>query len=115
MRLGQEPHDGRDSDHERAERDHDRAACAPAASAPSSVHSLACKDAFSSTPEPARATASTPPVSELRRKRMLLRPARSRALTTVGSPGVSPPKSTETLVPAVTYRPASTTQSSPSG
>ena len=73
-------------------------------------------------PLPPRASASTAPDCELRRKSTFEAPASSRADTTRGSlnrpcgPGTTPPEgSTETLVPAVRYSPASTTQSSPSG
>src|ERR1700712_6130754 len=57
-------------------------------------------------PCPSRLTTSTAPVIELRRNNRLFEPERSRAFTDLPSDRV-------TLVPAVTYSPASTTQSSP--
>src|SRR5206468_11719814 len=68
---------------------------------------LACRSSLSAMPWPSRATTSTAPVSELRRNSRLLAPESSRALTVL-------PSGVVTLVPAVTYRPASMTQSSPS-
>lgn len=58
---------------------------------------------------------STAPVVELRRNRRFGTPDSSTALTTlvVSSPSASFGPTTRTRVPAVTYRPASTTESSP--
>ena len=63
--------------------------------------------AFSAMPCPARSVTRTAPVCESRSHSSPGRPDRSRALTTC-------PSGSATLVPAVTYSPASTTQSSPS-
>src|SRR5690625_734370 len=65
-------------------------------------------------PCPPRGRASTAPVWELRRSSRLERPDSSRAATTEGVAAVADAFRTVTLVPAVTYSPASTTQSSPS-
>src|SRR5690606_5722911 len=69
-------------------------------------HQLACRSALSVTGAPWRLLASTVPETESRRNRRSFWPESSRALTTRPSARV-------TLVPAVTYRPASSTQSSP--
>src|SRR4029453_2583258 len=70
------------------------------------VSQLACRAAFSAMPSPVRASTSTVPVTELRRNSMPFWPERVLAATTR-------PSAVVTFVPAVTYRPASTTQSSP--
>ena len=68
------------------------------------THQLACSSELSDTFEPRRWRASTAPLTESRRKRRSSWPDSSRALTTEPSDRV-------TLVPAVMYRPASTTHS----
>src|SRR5699024_7871974 len=59
---------------------------------------------------PVAVIASTAPETELRRNSRPERPASSRAGTTISSPSAT----RFTFVPAVTYRPASTVQASPS-
>ena len=80
---------------------------APAGQAPATARAARC----SARPNcPERVTASTPPVSEFRRYSRPAAPDSSRALTTRSVPSAL----SVSLVPAVRYRPASTTQSSPS-
>src|SRR5690606_7485310 len=88
------------------------------ASARAGTSQLACSSALRRTPAPSRATASMAPVTELRRNSSPETPASSRALTTVplrSAPSASRTPMRVSFDAAVTYRPDSTTQSSPSG